>query len=436
MRRCVGVRAREAHAARSPRPSSAPSSRANCSTPASRAPASPGSRDAGRAGARRRTAGHVARRRQPAHSPAAGRRARSGRPGGADQRRRARRRRTHERARHLAPRTRSASSRSRHRRRVLGQRIADEGTDAELRSRARAPRRRTASPSRCPAVGIRGRRRSPAMKRGDRIAIWLPTPAWVELALAAKAGQRDGDRDQHPLPLRARCETSSTRRSDPPCLVRAMTTSRATCTIGRGERAARPPGGPRRPRRALDGLHVLRDDRRAEARRRTPSAAWTRTRRRWPESFGYRDGSCCASSRSAASSASAPYMGARRRARRYVLARPFRRRARARADRARGRDAHDRHRRDVHGASSSTPRTRCARPGFAAFNLDPPRRDAADERGITLYQCYGASEIQALVAHAPADAPAEERPARPAAPISDAIDVRHRRRRVQVKGPN
>ena len=48
--------------------------------------------------------------------------------------------------------------------------------------------------------------------------------------------------------------------------------------------------------------------------------------------------------------------------------------------------------------------------GFAAFNLPPrPLVDAADERGITLYQCYGTSEIQALVAHAPRDASAEDR---------------------------
>src|SRR4051794_2947392 len=60
--------------------------------------------------------------------------------------------------------------------------------------------------------------------------------------------------------------------------------------------------------------------------------------------------------------------------------------------------------------------------GFAAFTLEPrPLVDAADERGITLYQCYGTSEIQALVAHAPADASPAERARAGGTPISDAI---------------
>jgi fatty-acyl-CoA synthase len=75
--------------------------------------------------------------------------------------------------------------------------------------------------------------------------------------------------------------------------------------------------------------------------------------------------------------------------------------------------------------------------GFAAFNLPPrPLVDAAGERGITLYQCYGTSEIQALVAHAPADAPPEERAKAGGTPISDQIDVRIVDDEIQVKGPN
>ena len=75
--------------------------------------------------------------------------------------------------------------------------------------------------------------------------------------------------------------------------------------------------------------------------------------------------------------------------------------------------------------------------GFAAFNRDPrPLVDAADERGITLYQCYGASEIQALVAHAPAEASAQERSRAGGTPISDQIDVRIVDDEIQVKGPN
>jgi fatty-acyl-CoA synthase len=75
--------------------------------------------------------------------------------------------------------------------------------------------------------------------------------------------------------------------------------------------------------------------------------------------------------------------------------------------------------------------------GFAAFNLEPRSLvDAADERGITLYQCYGTSEIQALVAHAPADASPEDRARAGGAPISDQIDVRIVDDEIQVKGPN
>src|SRR4051794_5581190 len=42
--------------------------------------------------------------------------------------------------------------------------------------------------------------------------------------------------------------------------------------------------------------------------------------------------------------------------------------------------------------------------GFAAFH-GPARRviDAAAARGVTAYMCYGSTEVQALVAHAPAD---------------------------------
>ncbi len=75
--------------------------------------------------------------------------------------------------------------------------------------------------------------------------------------------------------------------------------------------------------------------------------------------------------------------------------------------------------------------------GFAAFNLEPrPLIDAADERGLTLYQCYGTSEVQALIAHAPADAPADERARAGGRPISDAITVRVVDDELQVRGPN
>jgi fatty-acyl-CoA synthase len=75
--------------------------------------------------------------------------------------------------------------------------------------------------------------------------------------------------------------------------------------------------------------------------------------------------------------------------------------------------------------------------GFAAFNLEPrPLVDAADARGIALYQCYGASEMQALVAHAPRDAPPERRAVAGGRPVSAAITVRVRDEEIQVRGPN
>ena len=75
--------------------------------------------------------------------------------------------------------------------------------------------------------------------------------------------------------------------------------------------------------------------------------------------------------------------------------------------------------------------------GFAAFNLEPrPLIDAADARGLTLYQCYGTSEMQALVAHAPADAPAEERARAGGRPYLGRDPRRIVDDEIQVRGPN
>jgi fatty-acyl-CoA synthase len=75
--------------------------------------------------------------------------------------------------------------------------------------------------------------------------------------------------------------------------------------------------------------------------------------------------------------------------------------------------------------------------GFAAFNLEArPLVDAADARGIALYQCYGTSEVQALVAHAPRDAPPDVRAVAGGRPVSPDIDVRVRDEEIQVRGPN
>lgn len=72
--------------------------------------------------------------------------------------------------------------------------------------------------------------------------------------------------------------------------------------------------------------------------------------------------------------------------------------------------------------------------GFAAFNLEP--RPLIDAAPFAAYQCYGASEMQALVAHAPAGAPAAQRAIAGGRPISDAIDVRIVDGEIQVRGPN
>src|SRR5262249_50955707 len=70
--------------------------------------------------------------------------------------------------------------------------------------------------------------------------------------------------------------------------------------------------------------------------------------------------------------------------------------------------------------------------GFAAFNLPPrPLVDAADARGIAAYQCYGASEMQALVARAGRDAPPEARAVAGGRPVSEAIEVRVRDDEIQ-----
>jgi fatty-acyl-CoA synthase len=72
--------------------------------------------------------------------------------------------------------------------------------------------------------------------------------------------------------------------------------------------------------------------------------------------------------------------------------------------------------------------------GFAAFNLEP--RPLIDAAPFTAYQCYGASEMQALVAHAPAAAPPEARAIAGGRPVSEDIEVRIADGEIQVRGPN
>ena len=76
-------------------------------------------------------------------------------------------------------------------------------------------------------------------------------------------------------------------------------------------------------------------------------------------------------------------------------------------------------------AADPPPRLRAV--GFAAFD-GPARRviDAADALGITAYMCYGSTEVQALLAHAPADGTPERRAIAGGRPVSGETEVRVR----------
>ena len=63
--------------------------------------------------------------------------------------------------------------------------------------------------------------------------------------------------------------------------------------------------------------------------------------------------------------------------------------------------------------------------GFAAFDGDPRAVvDAADAAGTTAYMCYGSTEVQALLAHAPQDGTPERRAIAGGRPVSAATQVR------------
>jgi fatty-acyl-CoA synthase len=69
-----------------------------------------------------------------------------------------------------------------------------------------------------------------------------------------------------------------------------------------------------------------------------------------------------------------------------------------------------------------------AEAGFAAFDGDPRRVvDAADAAGTTAYMCYGSTEVQALLAHAPANGSPERRAVAGGRPV-------HPETRVRVRG--
>lgn len=87
--------------------------------------------------------------------------------------------------------------------------------------------------------------------------------------------------------------------------------------------------------------------------------------------------------------------------------------------------------------------------GFASFSGDPKQLVAeGDALGKSFYQCYGSSEVQALMAHQPAEADAAKRALGGGVPVSDEINVRVRDREtgellsyeesgeLEIRGPN
>jgi fatty-acyl-CoA synthase len=76
--------------------------------------------------------------------------------------------------------------------------------------------------------------------------------------------------------------------------------------------------------------------------------------------------------------------------------------------------------------------------GFAAFDGDPRRVvDAADAAGTTAYMCYGSTEVQALLAHAPQDGTPERRAVAGGRPVHPDTRVRvNADGELEVRGPS
>ena len=76
--------------------------------------------------------------------------------------------------------------------------------------------------------------------------------------------------------------------------------------------------------------------------------------------------------------------------------------------------------------------------GFAAFDGDPRAVvDAADAAGTTAYMCYGSTEVQALLAHAPQDGTPERRAIAGGAPVSPETEVRvSDDGELEIRGPS
>ena len=76
--------------------------------------------------------------------------------------------------------------------------------------------------------------------------------------------------------------------------------------------------------------------------------------------------------------------------------------------------------------------------GFAAFDGDPRRVvDAAERAGTTAYMCYGSTEVQALLAHAPTDGTPEQRAVAGGRPVDPETEVRAGEDgELEVRGPS
>jgi fatty-acyl-CoA synthase len=74
--------------------------------------------------------------------------------------------------------------------------------------------------------------------------------------------------------------------------------------------------------------------------------------------------------------------------------------------------------------------------GFAAFDGEPRTVvDAADAAGTTAYMCYGSTEVQALLAHAPQDGSPERRAVAGGRPVSGEVRV-SADGELEVRGPS
>jgi fatty-acyl-CoA synthase len=269
------------------------------------------------------------------------------------------------------------------------------------------------------------------LEAGDRLAIWLPNgPRWVELALAAKAVGA----------MVIAVNTRFHRREVEDILARSGVTHIAADGAG------------------FDGIETIDPDAELPTGGGDPDAPWmvftssgttgppklvVHTQRGMDahaaavaESFGYRDGVVLCALPLCGVFGFCTLMGALAAGADYVLLESFDA-ERASQLIAEHKVTHTTGTDEMFKRLFEYPTGTLREAGFAAFSLEPrPLVDAADARGITLYQCYGTSEIQALVAHAPRDAPAEERAKAGGTPISDAIDVRIVDDEIQVKGPN